>query len=630
MKNKKQFAALFATNFCSVMNDNVLKTLVCFIGALWVSPEYRSAVVSLTAGALVLPYLIFSPLAGNLPMYCNKLKVLRWCKIAELPIMATAIIGFATQNIFVAIGAVLLMGLQSALFSPSKYGLIKDIGGIDGISQGMGGMEAIAFLGILLGTVAASFLAEDNNIIAYSSVLLALAAAGVAASFTLRVKETCEYTRTSSNVVQFIRDTNRILQKYRGLMGVIHLLSLFWWLSALIQIVLIIYCQDTLMLSPSQTGYVMAITAIGITLGCLVGGRLDRRMYLLGLTPLLGWIMAALLLIIFFANMSAVPFTMCIFAVAFVGGLFKIPLDAEIQKRVDTSELNIVLAYFNQISFIYIFLASATNILITALLPTRYVFLIMGIVFFVAMFVFMFNYHGALCFMGRTFLRAHYRIKSVGRENLQCAEGQNLLILPSHRAVIDPIMLFSELYDTKMQPLVDEGYFRIPVIGHVLSLFDAIEVPDLRLSRKGVAQVQALNQIVHNSLVDGCNVLFYPSGHITTDGRETIGTRQLAYATCLALPDTTKVVAVRIKGLWGSKWSRYHRTATPSIVKLLAMSMAMFASGAMWAKRKRNVTIEYLDITAEVRKWQLFSKLEFNKKLEELFNEGGEGEKAVE
>ncbi len=629
MKNKKQFALLYATNFWGVMNDNILKVLVCFVAAQWVDPKYQSLVVSIAAGALVLPYLIFSPLAGKLPMYCNKTTVLRWSKVAEIPIMLVAIAGFVTQSIVLAVGAVLLMGLQSALYSPSKYGLIKDIGGVDGVSEGMGGMEAIAFLGMLLGTVLASFMAEQATLWQYCAVLMAIAVLGLVFSFTIRVRETTDFSNASANVVKFIRDTNRILKKYRGMNGVIHTLSVFWWLSALIQIVLIVYCQDTLGLTPSQTGYIMATLAVGVTVGCLVGGRLDRGRYLLGVAPLIGVLMSIILLVIFLVPMTAVPFTVCIFAVAFLGGVFKIPLDAEIQKRVDSSELNVVLAYFNQISFIYIFIASATNIVVTAFLPTRYVFLVLAVVYFLAMFFFMFNYRGALCYVGKTFMGLHYKVESVGREVLNQPKGQNLLLLPNHRAVIDPLMLFAELYDVRMQPLVDEGYFHIPGIRHVLGLFDAIEVPDLRMSRKGVEKVQALNDIVHTSLAEGMNVLFYPSGHITTDGRETIGTRQLAYNTCRHLPDNTRVVAIRMTGLWGSRWSRYGRKDKPSLVKLLLQSFSLIFTGLIFTQKKRRVRIEYIDITDQVREWQSLSKLDFNKQMELLYNRGERGERAV-
>ena len=622
MSKIRKFASLYLTNFWGVMNDNLLKTLVCFIAATWVDEAYKSIVVNATAGALVFPYLIFSPLAGKLPMYCNKVKVVRQAKIAEIPIMVLAIVGFFTQSVWLTLGAVLLMGLQSALFSPSKYGLIKDIGGVEGVSRGMGGMEAIAFLGILIGTVVASFMAETNNFLLISGALLALAFLGVVSSFTLKVKEEKTAIDTSANVFKFIKSTHRLLKKYRGMKAVIHFLSLFWWLSATIQIVLIIYCADTIGLTPSETGYILAITAIGITLGCVIGGILDKRFFMLGAVPFIGILMAILLAVVFAVQMPAIPFACFIFAVAFLGGIFKIPLDAEIQKRVDASELNIVLAFFNQVSFIYIFVASATNVLVTMFLPTKYVFLMLAVVFLIASLIFVFNYRTVLCFFGRTFIRLHYKVEHKNRELLETTENQNLLILPSHRAVIDPIMLYAELYNVRIQPLVDEGYFKIPVIGHVLGLFNAVEVPDLQKGRAGVGKVRMLDSIIGENLANGSNILFYPSGHITLDGQETIGNRHLAHSACQELPATTKVVAIRIKGLWRSQWSRYKKTHTPSLVKLLLKSLLLLLPCALHIIPRRNVLFEYTDITDRVREWSTLSKLEFNHKMEEFYNEG--------
>lgn len=620
MNKIRQFAALYSTNYWGVMNDNFLKTLVCFIAAEWVSEEYRSIVVSATAGALVLPYLFFSPLAGKLPMYCSKVQVVRQAKYAEIPIMCVAIFGFVFQSVWLALLSVLLMGLQSALFSPSKYGLIKDIGGVEGVSQGMGGMEAVAFLGILIGTVVASFMAEMSSIFQISSVLIILAVLGIICSLFIKVKEEKYTTDISTNAIKFIRDTNKLLKKYKGMNAVIHILSLFWWLSATIQMVLIIYCKDTIGLTPSQTGYLLAITAIGITLGCLIGGVLDKRFFMLGNVPFVGILMAILLIVIFCIDMPAIPFAVCIFGVAFLGGIFKIPLDAEIQKKIDTSELNIVLAYFNQISFIYIFIASATMVMVTTFLPTKYVFLMLAIVLFVSSIIFVFNYRTVLCFFGRSLIRCHYKITQQGRHNLNVNSNQNILILPSHRAVLDPIMLYAEMYDIKLRPLVDEGYFKIPVIEHILSLFDAVEVPDLQKGRSGVEKVRQLDNIICESLHAGNNILFYPSGHITLDGAETIGSRHLAHSTCQNLPNNTKVVAIRIKGLWRSQWSRYNKKATPSIVKLLLKSLLLLLPCALRIIRRRNVILDYVDITSDIKEWSTLSKLDFNKKMENFYN----------
>ena len=128
MNKIRQFFSLYLTNIFGVMNDQMLKTLVCFVAAKWVDPQYNTIIVSCVAAAMVLPYIFLSPLAGKLPHFFRKKKIVTIAKICELPIMLVAILGFYFQNISLAMTAVLLMGLQSALYSPAKYGLIKDIG----------------------------------------------------------------------------------------------------------------------------------------------------------------------------------------------------------------------------------------------------------------------------------------------------------------------------------------------------------------------------------------------------------------------------------------------------------------------------------------------------------------------
>ena len=333
------------------------------------------------------------------------------------------------------------------------------------------------------------------------------------------------------------------------------------------------------------------------------------------------------LLLAFIFSEKLYVFAALITLVAFLGGLFKIPLDAEIQKRVDSKELGVVLAYFNQVSFIYIFFASATNLLVTSVLglSTSYVFLLLGAVIGVASLVFIFSYRPVVCQVGLTFMKTHYDIVQTGRETMDLPAGKNMLVLPAHRAVIDPLMLFAELQDKEVSPLCDDIYFRIPVIGHVLSLFNAIEVPDLRRSRKGVEKVMGLKDIIVNNMHCGANILLYPSGHITTDGGETIGTRQLAYEACANLAEGTHVIGIRIGGLWGSEWSRYGKSKTPSIVKLLLKSLALIASGAIFFMKKRKVDIVYEDITDRAKEWAKTDRRTFNKHLEEYYTQDWPG-----
>ena len=149
----KSFIPLYVTNFFGTLNDNFLKTLASFTVIGWIADErVKSIAMGVTAGALVLPYILCSPLADRMTAVWAKRRIVRLAKWAELPIMAVAIAGFALHSPWLVIGSVLLMGLQSSLYSPAKYALIRDIGGEGRISTGMGGMEGVSFLGVLMGT----------------------------------------------------------------------------------------------------------------------------------------------------------------------------------------------------------------------------------------------------------------------------------------------------------------------------------------------------------------------------------------------------------------------------------------------------------------------------------------------
>ena len=62
MKNNS-FIPLYVTNFFGTLNDNFLKTLASFTVIGWLSDErVKSLAMGVTAGALVLPYILCSPL----------------------------------------------------------------------------------------------------------------------------------------------------------------------------------------------------------------------------------------------------------------------------------------------------------------------------------------------------------------------------------------------------------------------------------------------------------------------------------------------------------------------------------------------------------------------------------------
>ena len=274
MKNNS-FLPLYVTNFFGTLNDNFLKTLASFTVIGWLSDErVRSLLTSVVAGMLVLPYILCSPLADRLTAVWPKRRIVRAAKWAELPIMVVAIAGFALHSPWFVIGAVLLMGLQSSLYSPAKYALVRDIGGAERISTGMGGMEGVSFLGVLLGTVAGGLVADlqvrhpEWNL-AYCC-LATFAVLGLAASYTVRAKEELNRSFHAINPIRYIARAYRMAGRYDGLNAVIFTLSIFWWGAAMLQMGLLVYGK-------AEAGLNLSDTGTGVLLGICRQAALSSR-----------------------------------------------------------------------------------------------------------------------------------------------------------------------------------------------------------------------------------------------------------------------------------------------------------------------------------------------------------------
>lgn len=627
MKNSS-FLPLYVTNFFGTLNDNFLKTLACLTVIRWIADErVRSLLTSVVAGMLVLPYILCSPLADRLTAVWYKRRIVQSAKWAELPIMAVAIAGFALHSPWLVIGAVLLMGLQSSLYSPAKYALVRDIGGAERISTGMGGMEGVSFLGVLLGTVAGGLVADlqvrhpEWNL-AYCC-LATFAVLGLAASYTVRAKEELNRSFHAINPIRYIARAYRMAGRYDGLNAVIFTLSIFWWGAAMLQMGLLVYgkAEAGLNLSDTGTGVLLCGAAVGIVTGQIVAGFVDRRRFLLGATLLTGWIAAALFAVLYFAPLSPVWFGVVLGLLAFDLGFFKLPFDAEIQKVVKGPKLNTMLAYFNQVSFLFMLAASGCYALVSWAFGPKAFLLLLAVVFLVAPFLFVFSYRPVLLYVGRWVFAWRYRVEIDGLKSV--AQDKPLLVLPNHPAMVDPMLVGVAFWKTPLKPLSDESFFHTGIVApHVLKTLGAVAVPDLRKHRtaQGATIARGLGDIVKSTLEDGGNVIFYPSGHIQTEPEhEDIGTRQLAYNMCGDLPAGVRVIGVRTRGLWGSIWSRKGRRTSPSFVPTFIKSVFLWFFWSPFVPRRR-VTMHVEDMTDRVKEWSKLTRFEFNRKLEEWYN----------
>lgn len=243
---------------------------------------------------------------------------------------------------------------------------------------------------------------------------------------------------------------------------------------------------------------------------------------------------------------------------------------------------------------------------------------------------FVYTSRNILLVLGRWALHRRYDVELTG---IECINPTlTYLIVPNHPAIVDPLLVATELhrFHLDIRPLVDESFFSNKLTRHVLALFDAVRVPDFRQinfrpllkvrpsRHNSVRRAKALGYTVLATLISGRNVLLYPSGHITADGREVLSNRQLAYNVISELPSDVHVLGIRTRGLYGSIWSRVGGRPAPPYVRTFIKSLFLWLITGF--RRKRKVSIHFEDLTAKCKEWSSLEKVEFNDKIENWYD----------
>lgn len=387
---------LFLLNFVGVLNDNFMKHCIIFVSVGWVMPEWmtQSQLISAVSAALVLPYLLLSPYSGEIAERFQKQKIVRLMKLLELPIVALAGVGFWIESVWVVLLAVLLMGVQSCLYSPAKYGLIRDVDGERGVAFGSGMFEMMAFLGILIGTVLAAYLSDHYAWWIVAAVMLGLAIIGYYLSKILGIVETqyieAETEKQSRNPIKFWIQSYKFASQHKGLNKAIYGASLLWLLGGMLQMNVVLHCTKTLGMTNTASSLILAMAAIGIAIGCSVTGKLidNRSKKSFIIVGLLGIILALNILLSF--NPQGYGLGVLIFVVAFCGGMFQVPCLAIVQSADVGEKLGSMLAYLNLMTFIFVLLGTALFSIVTALTSENSiaVFFVMLIITVLSVFVF--------------------------------------------------------------------------------------------------------------------------------------------------------------------------------------------------------------------------------------------------
>lgn len=379
---KTNWLKLFALNFVGVLNDNFMKHSIIFVSAFWSLPNYlnKSTIITIISASLVVPYIILSPFAGDIAQRLKKQHIINIMKWLEIPITIIAFVGFYFQSIIILTISVLLMGIQSCLYSPAKYGLIRDIEGKQKVAFGSGVFEMMAFLGILLGTLMAGFFADHYSYPTIGTTMIILSIIGLILSKSLKIKEEKNtQEKESHNPVLFIINSYKFTRQYPNLNTAIFGASLLWLVGGILQMNVILHCTNTLSMSSTQSGIILSMAAIGIAIGCSITGIIlkNRNPKTFIISGLLGVTLCMILIIIFKPENYILHFL--IFLTGFFGSLFQVPCLTIIQRIPVKEKLGSVLAFVNLLTFIFVLIGAAI-FSITTTLTDENSYIVFGII----------------------------------------------------------------------------------------------------------------------------------------------------------------------------------------------------------------------------------------------------------
>ncbi len=198
------------------------------------------------------------------------------------------------------------------------------------------------------------------------------------------------------------------------------------------------------------------------------------------------------------------------------------------------------------------------------------------------------------------------------------------LILPNHISHIDPQIMTVTIYKyTDFVPLAAERFFNIPIIKFFLKGLHAVKIPDFKKGSKDPELLQKINSQIIDAFKNNKSAMIFPSGHLSTNGIEKIHNKQSAYSIVSILPNNTRVIGVRINGLWGSMWSKAWNGKRPIFLSTYLMGIVYFFANLIFLCPKRKVTIEFVDITDEAKNKAQKDRKTFNNFLEDFYNKNG-------
>ncbi len=570
----RRFRPFFLTQLLGAFNDNLYKNgLTIFIAfqAAGMSQAESNRLVNLAAGLFILPFFLFSPIAGQLADKYEKAMLIRRIKLLEIAIMLLGAAAFLMQSPGLLIAILFLMGTQSTLFGPVKYSLLPQALAPGELVGGNAMVEFGTFIAILFGLIAGVYIIGIGTA-ALAVAVVVVAVAGYLASRGIpSLAPGAPELRISFNLaretVNILRDARANRSVFYSIMGI----SWFWFLGVTYMTQLPNYVRYELGADEQVYVLLLALFSLGIGAGSFLCERLSGRIVELGLVPLGAFGLSLFGIDIYFTGGFAIAtdligpaafiaqgwsLRVCldVFMLGVSGGVYIVPLYALVQQRSAVARRARVIAANNLLNALFMVAASLYALFaLSAGVSIPLLFLILALMnVAVAAFIFTLVPEFLMRLLVWLLIHTIYRVDKSGLE--QIPETGPALLVCNHVSFVDALVL-AGCVRRPIRFVMYYKIFELPLLSFVFRTAGAIPIAG---AREDPAMMAQAFERIDQALRAGELVGIFPEGRITHDG-EMHAFRPGVSRILERYP--VPVIPLALRGLWGSFFSRAYGSA---------------------------------------------------------------------
>ena len=531
---------------------------------------------------ILLPFIfLFSP-AGFISDKYPKTKVIEYASMAAIGITTLILICYHMGWFWSAFGLTFILAAQSAIYSPAKYGLIKEMTGNEKLAEANALVQSVTIASILAGAVVYSIFFEHllqdastlpSEILTYiapvgymligASTVEYLLARRLAKKFkAVQFDESMPFEAKEHKSLSYLKQNLSVIKYNETIWLSIIGLSILWGVSQVVLAIFGEHLKSTLDITNTIIAQgLLSLAGIGMILGSMFAGRVSRNYIETGIIPL-GSLGVALSLYMIPSLHSLWSLGTAILSFGFFAGLIIVPLNALIQFSSPHNILGKVLAgnnFMQNVSmFLFLILTAVFGYFQFSAIGLFYI--ISTIAFIGMVYTFIKLPQSLVRYMLRMIIGIKYSLHVEGLKHIPADKG--ILLLGNHVSFLDWAIL-QMAYPKQIRFVMERVYYEKWYVKPFMDFWEVIPISS-RGSKSALSKVtEALN--------NGETVVLFPEGHLSRNGH--LGTFQRGFEVATKEVENAVIIPFYLRGLWENNFS--------------------YASQKMKRKKSKDITVNF-------------------------------------